>query len=101
MPKGYVIFTEVVHDPAGLVEYSQKAGPAMAGREFKALVVADEHEVLEGEWPGTRTVVLEFPSVEAARDWYHSPEYQAVAPIRQAAADCQAVIVAGFEPPAR
>ncbi len=99
MPKGYVIFTEVVHDPAGLVEYSQKAASAMAGRDFKALVVADDHEVIEGEWPGTRTVILEFPSVAAAQDWYRSPEYQAAVPIRQAAADCSAVIVAGFDPP--
>src|SRR5689334_2837707 len=97
MPKGYVIFTEAVHDPTGLAAYGQKAGPAMAGREFKALVVADDHEVLEGEWPGSRTVVLEFPSVEAARDWYYSPEYQEAVPIRRAAADCHGVIVAGFD----
>jgi uncharacterized protein (DUF1330 family) len=99
MPKGYVIFTEAVHDPAGLAEYAQKAAPAMAGRDFKPLVVADDHEVLEGEWHGTRTVILEFPSVEAANDWYRSPEYQAAVPIRQAAAECNAVIVAGFDPP--
>jgi uncharacterized protein (DUF1330 family) len=99
MPKGYLIFTEAVHDPAGLVEYGRAAAPAMAGRDFAVLVVADDHEVLEGEWTGTRTVILEFPSVEAARDWYRSPEYQAAIPIRQAAADCRGVIVAGFEPP--
>jgi uncharacterized protein (DUF1330 family) len=100
MAKGYVIFTEVVHDPAGLDEYARKAASAMAGRDFQALVVADDHEVLEGEWNGTRTVILEFPSVEAAQDWYRSPEYQAAVPIRRAAAECNAVIVAGFERPA-
>ena len=98
MPKGYVIFTEAVHDPAGLLAYNQKAAPAMAGREFKVLVLADDHEVLEGEWHGSRTVILEFPSVEAAQDWYHSPEYQAAVPVRQAAADCKGIIVAGFSP---
>jgi uncharacterized protein (DUF1330 family) len=96
MPKGYVIFTEAVNDPAGLAEYGRLAGAAMAGREFKALVVSDDHEVLEGEWPGTRTVVLEFPSVQAAQDWYRSPEYQAAVPVRQRAADCHGIIVAGL-----
>jgi uncharacterized protein (DUF1330 family) len=99
MPKGYVIFTEDVHDPDGLAAYGQKAAPAMAGRDFKVLVLADQVEVLEGEWHGTRTVMLEFPSVEAAQEWYRSPEYQAAVPVRQAAAHCNGVIVAGFEPP--
>jgi uncharacterized protein (DUF1330 family) len=43
--------------------------------------------------------VLEFESVEAARDWYTSAAYQAALPLRQAAADCNAVIISGFEPP--
>jgi uncharacterized protein (DUF1330 family) len=38
--------------------------------------------------------------VEAARKWYTSAEYQEVAPLRHAAADNNAVIVAGFEMPA-
>ena len=45
------------------------------------------------------TVILEFPSVEAAQAWYRSPEYQAAVPVRQAAAHCNGVIIAGFEPP--
>ena len=40
-----------------------------------------------------QTVVLEFESVEAARDWYYSDAYQEAAKLRQAAADCNGVIV--------
>jgi len=43
--------------------------------------------------------VLEFESVAAARRWYTSDTYQAALPLRQAASDCNAVIVAGFELP--
>ena len=44
--------------------------------------------------------MLEFESVEAARNWYNSAEYQEHAGLRHAAADNKAAIVAGFEMPA-
>ena len=51
---------------------------------------------LEGAWHGTRTVILEFDSPDAARAWYNSPEYQAAIPLRQAVADSNAVILPGL-----
>lgn len=95
MAKGYVIVTELIKDPAGMAEYGKAAGKAMAAG-VKVLAVDTEFEVLEGEWPATQTVVLEFESTEAARAWYESEEYQAAIPLRQAAADCNAVIVNGL-----
>lgn len=101
MPKGYVIVTEVIKDPAGMAAYARAAGPTMAKGGASVLVVDPEPEVLEGEWHGNQTVVLEFESVEAARAWYASAEYEKVKPLRQAAADCHVVILSGFEPPSR
>ena len=40
-------------------------------------------EVLEGEWHGTQTVLLEFESAEAAREWYNSDAYQEAVKLRQ------------------
>ena len=40
-------------------------------------------EALEGEWHGTQTVLLEFESVEAAREWYNSDAYQEAVKLRQ------------------
>ncbi|MGB3331796.1 MAG: DUF1330 domain-containing protein [Mycobacterium sp.] len=96
-PKGYVILTEAIKDPAGMVAYGKAAGPTMA--KATILAVETQHEVLEGDWHGNQTVVLEFESVDAARAWYHSEGYQEAAKLRQAAADCNAVILSGF--PAR
>jgi uncharacterized protein (DUF1330 family) len=59
------------------------------------VIVGPPADVLEGEWHGDRTVIIEFPSVEAARDWYNSPEYQAVIGQRLAAAESNAVILGG------
>jgi len=100
MPKGYVIVTEAIKDPAGMEAYARAAGATLAEHGAKILVVHDGAQQLEGEWHGDRTVVLEFESVEAARAWYESAEYEKAKPLRQAAADSNVVIVAGFEPPA-
>jgi uncharacterized protein (DUF1330 family) len=94
MPKGYIIITEDVKDPAGMAEYGKLASQAMAGS--KLLSFDAKPEVLEGEWHGTQTVVLEFESVEAAREWYNSDAYQEAAKLRQVAADCNGVIVSGL-----
>ena len=94
MPKGYIIITEDVKDPAGMAEYGKLASKAMAGSTL--LSFDSKPEVLEGEWHGTQTVVLEFDSVEAAREWYNSDAYQEAVKLRQAAADCNGVIVSGI-----
>ncbi len=102
MPKAYVILTEAIKDRAGMRAYAQAAAPSMAEGDASVLVVDPRPQVLEGEWHGDQTVVLEFPSAEAARAWYESPAYQEAKSLRQAAADTNAVIVAGFErPPGR
>jgi uncharacterized protein (DUF1330 family) len=94
MPKGYVILTEEVKDPAGMAEYGKLAMQAMAGATI--LSVDQKPQVIEGDWHGSQTVVLEFESVDAARAWYESEAYQNAAKVRKSAADCNAVIVAGF-----
>jgi uncharacterized protein (DUF1330 family) len=100
MPKGYVIFTEDIHDRAEINAYVEQAVPTILQAGGQIVVADDAPERLEGSWPGTRTVLLEFESVEAARNWYRSAEYQGLAGRRHAAADSNAVIVAGFEMPA-
>jgi uncharacterized protein (DUF1330 family) len=96
MGKGYVIVTEAIHDPAGMEAYAKASMTSIGEHGVKPLVVDENVEVVEGEWHGTRTVVLEFESVEKAREWYRSAGYQAAIPLRQAAADCNAVILSGL-----
>ena len=94
MAKGYVILTEAIKDREGMKAYAQAAGPTMGGANVLAVDAAPK--VVEGTWHGDQTVVLEFESVDAARAWYESEAYQKAAKLRQAAADCNVVIVAGF-----
>lgn len=94
MPKGYVVITEDVKDPAGMGEYAKLAGKAMAGATI--LAFDQKAEQIEGDWHGTQTVLLEFESVDAAREWYNSDAYQQAVNVRQAAADCNGVILNGL-----
>jgi uncharacterized protein (DUF1330 family) len=50
-----------------------------AGISGKLLAVDEAPTVKEGDWPYTRTVLIEFPTAEAFDAWFNSPEYQALA----------------------
>lgn len=97
MPKAYAIFTEDITDPEGMKAYAAAAREAIHGHGATVLAADPRPQVVEGEWHGNQTVLLEFESPEAAQAWYFSPEYQAAARLRQAAATTNAVIVTGFE----
>ena len=63
----------------------------------KYLIRGGNSTQMEGTEQGTRKVVIEFPSREAAEAWYHSPEYQAILPHRKANSEGHIAIVDGFE----
>ena len=78
MPKGYIVFTEHVTDPEGIAAYSAAAVPSVIASGGTAVIAGSAQRVAEGAWHGDITVVLEFPSLDAANAWYDGPEYQAV-----------------------
>ena len=62
----------------------------------KILSVEENEHLLEGQWPFTRTVLIEFPSQEDALDWYNSIEYQVLVQHRFAASIANIVIISGL-----
>jgi uncharacterized protein (DUF1330 family) len=95
MAKGYLIAQVDVHDPEAYREYAAQVAGTLDGTEGKFLVRGGRIEPLEGEAPPQRTVVLEFPSMADARNWYESDAYQALIPIRHAAAVTRSFLVEG------
>jgi uncharacterized protein (DUF1330 family) len=95
VPKAYVVFTERVIDPERYAEYMAQALEPSVKHGAKPLAITDNPELLEGEWHGPRTIIVEFESLAAAQAWYHSPEYQAVILLRQGALEANGVIVEG------
>ncbi|GGQ33607.1 DUF1330 domain-containing protein [Streptomyces mutabilis] len=98
MPKAYVIMTEAIRHEEGMAAYGKVSAASMTGAGARVRAVDPRPQILEGEWHGDRTVIVEFDSVEAARAWYESAGYQEAIPLRQAAAVTNAVLVAGLSP---
>ena len=76
MPKGYWIAHVDVRDPEGYKDYVAAAKLAFDKYGAKFLARGGAYEATEGRGRA-RNVVIEFPSLQAAQDCYHSPEYQA------------------------
>ena len=95
MPFGYVIAQITVTDPEAYPGYVAMVGPTVEkfGGEF--IVRGGRSESHEGTPPGDRNVVIRFPSYEAAKSWYHSPDYAEAKAVRRAASTSVQTIVEG------
>jgi uncharacterized protein (DUF1330 family) len=91
----YVIYQGEVLDPERYDEYKTKAAACIIAAGGKYVVRGGDVEVLEGEAPAGRTVVLEFPTRQAAIDWYRSDEYTEIRKIREGAARARMFVVDG------
>jgi uncharacterized protein (DUF1330 family) len=63
VPKGYVILTEAIRDRAGIDACGAASMTSLLEHGARVLVADENVEVLEGEWQGNRTVVVEYESV--------------------------------------
>jgi uncharacterized protein (DUF1330 family) len=91
----YFIVDVDVKNPQAYEAYKHAAAASIVQYGGRYLVRGGKHEVLEGTWRPTRLVVLEFPSIEAAKRWYASDEYTKVKPIRLKHAVGHLVLVEG------
>ena len=80
----YVIAIIDITNADAYQEYARQVPAIIAKYGGRYLMRGGKMELREGEWPGQRTVILEFPSLARAREWYDSPEYRPVREIRQA-----------------
>lgn len=100
MPAYLIVYRETpITDPEAIEEYSRRnrenAGSSQADFGIRPLVVYGRAEGLEGATPDG-VVMLEFPTIEAARSWYESSAYQGALPFRQKAAEWRVVLVEGI-----
>jgi uncharacterized protein (DUF1330 family) len=91
----YVVGDITVTDPERYADYSAHTEATLEPFGGRFVVRGGASEVVEGEWAPGRLVVIEFPSMEAARAWYASDAYRAILPIRQEASIGGLVLVEG------
>jgi len=95
MPAAYIIASVTVTNPEQYEEYRKWSSEAMRVHGAEVCVRGGKVEVLEGDWNPGRTVVLKFPSAQAARAFHDSPEYRKARAAREGAAIMRMVCVEG------
>jgi uncharacterized protein (DUF1330 family) len=95
--KAYVVVDVDIHDPVHYEEYKKLTPGSLVAYGGKFLVRGGKTETIEGDWAPVRFVILEFPSMEKAKAWYASDDYQKARIIRQRSAHTQMIFAEGFE----
>ncbi len=96
MSSAYIIASVTVTNPEQYEDYRRLSTQAMQVHGAEVCVRGGRVEVLEGDWNPGRTVVLKFPTMEAARAFYESAEYQQAKTARLGAAVMRMVCVEGI-----
>ena len=91
----YVIVEIGVQDPVGYEEYKKHASATVFAHGGKYIVRGGKTEVLEGDWQPKRIVVLEFPSMDRAKEWLNCEEYREPRKMRHATAKTNMILVEG------
>ena len=95
MPSAYILANIDVTDPQQYEQYKKLSSHAMQVHGAEVCVRGGKVDVLEGDWSPQRVVLLKFPTAEAARRFYDSPEYAAAKAARQGAAVMRMVLIEG------
>ena len=91
----YVIVDVEIHIHEDYEEYKKLTPASIAAYDGSFKVRGGATEVLEGDWNPGRIVVLEFPNVERAKQWWSSSEYALAKSIRQRSAKTKMILVDG------
>ena len=92
----YVLAEIEITNPEGYKEYSSVVSGTIAKYGGKFLHRGGAVQLLEGEWPERRRVLLEFPSAEAAKAWWDSPEYEKPKEMRKASSNGRLILLEGI-----
>jgi uncharacterized protein (DUF1330 family) len=93
----YVIVEVETTDPELMARYREAARPTVEQYGGRYIARGGTTVTLEGDWDPPRIVIMQFPSMEQARAWWHSDDYAAAKAMRQRAGRSRMLLVDGFE----
>ena len=94
MPKAYLIARIRVHDKDGFETFKEMSTPLISEYGGRLLARNSEVEIMEGDQQGL-VVLLEFDSMEKAKQFYFSDGYTAAKLVREQASEADLVLVEG------
>jgi uncharacterized protein (DUF1330 family) len=89
----YVIVEIDIVDPAGYEEYKKLAGATVEKYGGKYVIRGGAVETLEGNWKPKRIVVLQFDSMQRAKEWLNCEEYREPRKMRHRTAKTKMIVV--------
>ena len=95
MPAYVIADVREALDQEALVEYRRGNTDSVARHGGHFVVRGGAMEVLEGDWDTRRIVVIAFPDMAAAHEWYGSEDYAPLKTLRQSASQTNIILVDG------
>jgi len=92
----YIVVSLTVTDPEKFEEDRAKVPDVIRRYNGRYIVRGGRSEVLEGAPPQARQVILEFPSMDDAKAFWHSAEYAPLKALRQQASEADALLIEGL-----
>ncbi len=93
----YVIADVKIEDPVQYEDYRKMVPATIAAYGGRFIARGGRTEVLEGEWRPNRVVIIEFESVERAKEWWASEEYREARELRQRTSTGSLIVIEGVE----
>ncbi len=95
----YIIVDVNIHDPSQYEEYKRLTPASVHAYDGKFIVRGGATATLEGDWQPGRIVVLEFPTLERAKEWWASEMYAPAKALRQRISTTRMIVVDGVSGP--
>ena len=94
--RAYIIVDVTITNSSLYEDYKKLTLASLEPFEGKFIVRGGSAETMEGDWQPGRMVVVEFPSVQKAKDWWSSAGYAPAKAIRQSASITKMILVEGI-----
>ena len=91
----YVIAMVDIKDPVRYESYRAMVLPTITAYGGRFIARGGRTDVLEGAWAPRRVVIIEFPTLARAKEWWSSPEYSEARAIRQATSEGTLIVIEG------
>jgi uncharacterized protein (DUF1330 family) len=91
----YVISDLEVRDPVLVERYRSLAQASIAKYGGRYLARGGAVDPVEGGWTPKNIIIVEFPTMDRAKEWYRSPEYAEALAVRRDALDRRLIFVEG------
>ena len=90
-----IVEAKEVMDKKKYGEYIQKVPETIVRFGGRYLARGGQVKVVSGGWKPPRLIIVEFDSMAKCDAWWNSPEYRAIAPLREESTKTNAIVVEG------